>query len=152
DPGAGRRADRARGREEPLPRLHLARHRRRPPLSARLPAAVRDGDAPLEPRARGGERGGTMTEGHADEPRIRPGTPREIGLVNAAIARLIGVASGGKSPNVFTTLARHRGLFRRWLVFASGLMPGGKLRRAETELVILHVAREMGCEYEWDHH
>lgn len=31
-------------------------------------------------------------------------------------------------------------------------MPGGKLRRAETELVILHVAREMGCEYEWDHH
>jgi alkylhydroperoxidase family enzyme len=85
-------------------------------------------------------------------PRVTPGGVREIGLVNATIARVIGVASGGKSPHVFTTLARHRSLFRRWLVFAAGLMPGGKLKRAETELVILHVARSMGSEYEWDHH
>lgn len=93
-----------------------------------------------------------MSDPHAIAPRIGPGRTREIGLVNAAIARLIGLASGGKSPNVFTTLARHRGLFRRWLVFASGLMPGGKLKRAETELLILYVARAMRCEYEWDHH
>jgi alkylhydroperoxidase family enzyme len=85
-------------------------------------------------------------------PRVAPGGVREIGLVNAAIARAIGFASGGKSPHVFTTLARHRSLFRRWLVFAAGLMPGGKLKRAETELIILHVARSMGSEYEWDHH
>jgi AhpD family alkylhydroperoxidase len=53
---------------------------------------------------------------------------------------------------VFRTLGRHRGLFRKWLVFAGGLMPGGKLRRSETELVILSVAQTMGCAYEWDHH
>ena len=84
--------------------------------------------------------------------RVRPGTVREIGVLNASIARILGLATGGKSPNVFTTLARHRPLFRKWLFFASGLMPGGILKRAETELVILCVARLMRCEYEWDHH
>jgi alkylhydroperoxidase family enzyme len=84
--------------------------------------------------------------------RIPPGGPREIGRVNAAIARLIGAATGGRPPNVFTTLARHRRLFRRWLRFAGALMPGGLLPRAESELVILRVARNCGSEYEWGHH
>jgi alkylhydroperoxidase family enzyme len=82
-------------------------------------------------------------------PRIRPGSRREIGLVNAGIVRLLGLATGGRPPNIFTTLARHHGLFRRWLWFAGALMPGGKLPRIETELVILRVAHNTGCEYEW---
>jgi AhpD family alkylhydroperoxidase len=85
-------------------------------------------------------------------PRIAPGTRRQLGLLNAGIARLAGVATRGKPPHIFTTLGRHRGLFRRWLWFAGGLMPGGKLPRAETELVILRVAHNTGCEYEWSHH
>ncbi|MCW5831669.1 MAG: carboxymuconolactone decarboxylase family protein [Labilithrix sp.] len=84
--------------------------------------------------------------------RIAPGAPGDIGVVNALVTRAIGLATGGRAPNVFTTLARHRRLFRRWLVFAAGLMPGGTLARTETELVILHVARRMACEYEWRHH
>jgi len=84
--------------------------------------------------------------------RIRPGTRREIGWVNAGIVRVLGLATGGRPPNIFTTLARHRGLFRRWLWFAGGLMPGGKLPRVETELVILRVAHNTGCDYEWGHH
>ena len=32
------------------------------------------------------------------------------------------------------------------------LMPGGKLPREETELVILRVAHNTRCEYEWGHH
>jgi alkylhydroperoxidase family enzyme len=60
--------------------------------------------------------------------------------------------TGSEPPNVFTTLARHRRLFRRWLRFAGALMPGGVLRRAETELLILRVAHNCGCEYEWRHH
>jgi alkylhydroperoxidase family enzyme len=84
--------------------------------------------------------------------RIRPGTRREIGLVNAGIVRVLGLATGGPPPNIFTTLARHHGLFRRWLWFAGALMPGGKLPRAETELVILRVAHNAGSEYEWGHH
>jgi len=86
------------------------------------------------------------------EPRIGPGGRGEIGLVNAAIVRVLGLATGGRPPNVFTTLARHRGLFRRWLWFAGGLMPGGKLPRVDTELVILRVAHNTGCDYEWGHH
>jgi AhpD family alkylhydroperoxidase len=87
-----------------------------------------------------------------DQPRIPPGGHPRIGPLNAAIVWAIGRASGGRPPNVFTTLARNRGLFRRWLFFAGGLMPGGKLPRADTELVILRVSDNTGCAYEWSHH
>jgi alkylhydroperoxidase family enzyme len=85
-------------------------------------------------------------------PRIAPGDASEIGRLNAAIGRVVGAAAGGRAPNVFTTLARHRRLFRRWLRFAGALMPGGTLPRAESELVILRVAHNCGSEYEWSHH
>lgn len=88
----------------------------------------------------------------AGGPRIAPGSAREIGRINAGIARAIGVATRSGPPNVFTTLARHRRLFRRWLRFAGALMPGGRLPRADTELVILRVAHATGCAYEWHHH
>lgn len=85
-------------------------------------------------------------------PRIAPGTPRDIGRLNALIVRVLALGTGGRPANVFTTLARHRGLFRRWLMFAGGLMPGGRLPRADTELLILRTARNCDCEYEWRHH
>ncbi len=65
---------------------------------------------------------------------------------------MLGAATGGGPPNIFTTLARHRRLFRRWLRFAAVLMPGGKLPRADSELVILRVAHNCGSEYEWAQH
>jgi alkylhydroperoxidase family enzyme len=85
-------------------------------------------------------------------PRIGPGTPAEIGRVNFLVARVLGLAMGSGPPHIFTTLARHRGLFRRWLRFAGALMPGGSLPRADTELLILRTANNAGCEYEWRHH
>lgn len=88
----------------------------------------------------------------APSPRIAPGGRREIGLVNTVVVRVAGAVIGRPVPNVFTTLARHPGLFRRWLVFAGGLMPGGTLPREETELAILRVARNTDCAYERDHH
>ncbi|MBA3807026.1 MAG: carboxymuconolactone decarboxylase family protein [Solirubrobacterales bacterium] len=84
--------------------------------------------------------------------RIPPGTRAEIGAVNFAITRLLGAATGGAPPNLFTTLARHRSLFRRWLRFAGALMPGGLLPREDSELLILRVAHNCGCDYEWHHH
>jgi alkylhydroperoxidase family enzyme len=68
------------------------------------------------------------------------------------VARVAGLATGGAAPNIFTTLGRHRRLFRRWLPFAGALMPGGTLPRADTELLILRVAHNCGSEYEWRHH
>src|SRR3954468_7280245 len=86
-------------------------------------------------------------------PRVAPGGPREIGPVNAALCRAIGLATPGRRPpRVFTTLARHRRLFRAWLRFAGRLMPRGTLPRADTELVILRVSVMCGCDYEWGHH
>lgn len=90
--------------------------------------------------------------GGGQTPRIGPGSRRQIGLVNAGIARILGIATGGPPPRIFTTLARHRRLFRRWIRFAGALMPGGRLPREDTELVILRVAHNTGCEYEWSHH
>jgi alkylhydroperoxidase family enzyme len=89
---------------------------------------------------------------NAAAPRVTPGGRAELGLVNAAIARVAGAASGGPPPHIFTTLGRHRGLFRRWLLFAGALMPGGRLPRPDSELVILRVAHNCASDYEWSHH
>jgi AhpD family alkylhydroperoxidase len=91
----------------------------------------------------------SMDEG---SPRIGPGERADLGWLNFGIAKLAGLATRGSPPRIFTTLGRHRGLFRRWLWFAAALMPGGKLPRADAELLILRVAHNSGCEYEWAHH
>ncbi len=86
-------------------------------------------------------------------PRVPPGDRGDVGFTNAFIIDVIRRgARTQRAPNLFTTLARHRRLFRGWLLFAGGLMPGGKLPRADTELVILRVAHNCDCEYEWRHH
>ena len=86
-------------------------------------------------------------------PRIAPGTRREIGALNWGIARLLGIASGSSARRTCSPRSRaHRRLFRPWLRFAGALMPGGVLPRADTELVILRVAHNCGCDYEWRHH
>ena len=85
-------------------------------------------------------------------PRIPPGGRREVGIVNWVICQGAGVAAGTGPPHLFLTLGRHRRLFRGWLRFAGHLMPGGRLSRRETELVILRVAHRRGCAYELEHH
>jgi alkylhydroperoxidase family enzyme len=85
--------------------------------------------------------------------RIPPGTSRQTGILNALIARAIGVAAGTQGPPaLFTTLGRHRRLFRPWLRFAAGLMPRGALPRPDAELVILRVAVLCDSAYEWTQH
>jgi alkylhydroperoxidase family enzyme len=85
--------------------------------------------------------------------RIAPGTRAQTGLLNALIAKVIGLAAGTQGPPaLFTTLGRHRRLFRPWLRFAAGLMPRGKLPRPDAELVILRVAVLCDSEYEWTQH
>ncbi|HVY09882.1 MAG TPA: carboxymuconolactone decarboxylase family protein [Mycobacteriales bacterium] len=86
-------------------------------------------------------------------PRISPGGRRDIGLANwTMISAGARVAKVPGLPHLFTTMARHRSLFRAWLFFAGRLMPRGKLPRRETELVILRTAWRSGCDYELDHH
>jgi len=84
--------------------------------------------------------------------RVAPGGRGDVGLFTWAFSRVAGRAMGTTPPNLCLTLGRHRKLFRRWLWFAGALMPGGKLPRRETELVILRVAHLRSCEYEFEHH
>lgn len=84
--------------------------------------------------------------------RISPGGLRDNGPLIWGFSRLAGRVMGTKPPAIFTTLGRGRGLFWGWLHFAGRLMPGGKLPRRPTELVILRVATLRGCDYELSHH
>jgi alkylhydroperoxidase family enzyme len=85
-------------------------------------------------------------------PRVAPGRRADIGRLNALIVGALGLVNGGAPPNVFRTLALHRGLFRPWLRFAGRLMPGGRLPRADSELLILRTAHNCASEYEWTQH
>lgn len=85
-------------------------------------------------------------------PRIPPGRTRDTGLLVQGFARLAGRVTGTEPPGVFLTLGRHRRLFWGWLLFAGALMPGGRLTRRETELVILRVATLSGSGYELAQH
>ena len=88
-----------------------------------------------------------------DEPRIAPGGLKELGILNYGVSALAGrVIGGGTKPNIFTTLGRQRKLFRGWLYYSGKLMPGGRLPRRESELVILRIATIRECEYERRHH
>ncbi|MFF0489519.1 carboxymuconolactone decarboxylase family protein [Nocardia sp. NPDC003482] len=86
------------------------------------------------------------------QPRIEPGRLRELGPVNWLAWQVISRAAGTSDAHLFSTLGRTGGLFRGWLHYSGRLMPGGKLRRFDTELVILRVAHLRDCEYETDHH
>jgi alkylhydroperoxidase family enzyme len=93
-----------------------------------------------------------VTTPHLSDQRVSPGGLRELGLPIWAFTRLAGRVTRTGPPNVFTTLGRHRRLFWGWLHFAGRLMPGGRLPRVETELVILRVASVRGSDYELQQH
>lgn len=87
-----------------------------------------------------------------ESPRVPPAPSRELNILIRPLVAIAGRVVGGTPPNIFTTLGRHGRLFVPWLLFASRLMPGGRLPRRDTELVILRVAHNTRCRYEWDHH
>jgi AhpD family alkylhydroperoxidase len=85
-------------------------------------------------------------------PRITPGSRQATGVFAWGFARLSGLVTRTSPPNLFLTMGRAPKLFRGWLRFAGRLMPGGKLPRRDTELVILRVASLRDCTYEFEHH
>ena len=64
----------------------------------------------------------------------------DLGWRNFVVMRVLRAATGGRPAN---TLGHHQRLFRRWLRFACALMPGGRLPRVDTELLILRVAHNL---------
>jgi alkylhydroperoxidase family enzyme len=55
------------------------------------------------------------------------------------------------ATNIFATLVRAPGLFRRWLPFGGKLL-AGKLPARDRELLILRTAWNCRAGYEWGHH
>ena len=61
------------------------------------------------------------------------------------------VAVQGSASNIFTTLVRHPGLFRRWLPFGGKLL-AGRIPARQRELIILRTGWLCRAEYEWGQH
>lgn len=68
------------------------------------------------------------------------------------VASLAGRATHTEPHRIFTTLARHRRLFRRWLPLGHVLLLHGDLPRCDAELLILRTAWNCGCWYQWVQH
>lgn len=60
-------------------------------------------------------------------------------------------AAGAPAANIFTTLVRHPGLFRKWLPFGGKLL-AGKLPARDRELLILRTGWRCESPYEWGQH
>jgi 4-carboxymuconolactone decarboxylase len=58
----------------------------------------------------------------------------------------------GKDLNIFATLARHPGLFKRWSRFGGFLLYRGDVPARARELLILRTAWNCRAEYEWGQH
>jgi alkylhydroperoxidase family enzyme len=90
-------------------------------------------------------------------PRIPPLRASELPLPLRAMLNVAGKWAEKRTgtaivPDVFLLLLRHPRLFWPWLRFASRLMPYGTLERRDAELVILRVAWNCRCRYEWGQH
>jgi alkylhydroperoxidase family enzyme len=83
-------------------------------------------------------------------PRLAPLAEEEL---DAQGRELLGGAAveGAPAANIFRTLVRHPGLFRRWLPFGGKLL-AGKLPAHDREILILRTAWRCRCDYEWGQH
>lgn len=82
-------------------------------------------------------------------PRITPVHPGERSRPQQEL--LEGTIAALSDANIFSTLVRAPGLFRRWLPFAGKLL-SGKLPARDRELLILRTAWNCRASYEWGHH
>jgi 4-carboxymuconolactone decarboxylase len=99
----------------------------------------------------------TRGEHDAIDAHTRPAEPRIPPLPEADRddqARELLDQTGGEAAgatNIFATLVRHPGLFRKWLPFGGKLLVG-KLPARDRELLILRTGWNCRSDYEWAQH
>ncbi len=86
----------------------------------------------------------------------RPTAPRIPPLPASGHDEQVRELLGGVDPtavasNIFATLVRHPGLFRKWLPFGGKLL-AGRLSARDRELAILRTGWLCRSEYEWGQH
>ena len=79
--------------------------------------------------------------------------PLDEGQLDEQQRELLGgvQVDGAPASNIFATLVRHPGLFRRWLPLGGKLL-AGKLPPRDRELLILRTAVLCRADYEWGQH
>src|SRR3954467_12150208 len=85
-----------------------------------------------------------------EKPRIPPLAADERDEQQRELLGGVGALTG-PATNIFATLVRAPGLFRRWLPFGGKLL-GGKLPARDRELLILRTALNCDAVYEWSQH
>ena len=90
-----------------------------------------------------------MPTARPSTPRIAPLAPEEMDDQQSELMAQIGL--GGPTVNIFATLVRHPGLFRRWMPFGGKLL-SGRLPARDRELLVLRTGWRCRSEYEWAQH
>lgn len=88
---------------------------------------------------------------HPDAPRIAPLAPGDRDAEARELLQGVALGDTEHPLNIFATLVRHPGLFRKWLPFGGKLL-AGKLSARHRELLILRTGWRCRSEYEWGQH
>src|SRR5579864_4830115 len=91
--------------------------------------------------------------GMPTRPQVRRIAPLPSEGRDPQVQELLGgaTAPGSQATNIFATLVRHPGLFRKWMPFGGKLL-AGKLPARDRELLILRTGWRCQSEYEWGQH
>jgi 4-carboxymuconolactone decarboxylase len=84
-------------------------------------------------------------------PRIAPLPPDQRDPEVEEVLTTLRAPDGGEL-NIFTTLAHHPKLLRRWAAFGGTLLAAGLLPARDRELLILRTGWRCGSPYEWGQH
>lgn len=86
-----------------------------------------------------------------DGPRIAPLPPDQRDDRTQELLASMGLG-GDEDMHLFTTLARHPRLLKRWSAFGGLLLFRGTLPDRDREVLILRTAANTSADYEWGHH
>lgn len=87
-----------------------------------------------------------------DTPRIPPLPIDERDERTEELLHSLRFDPDAEDMNLFTTLAHHPRLLKRWSAFGGLLLAGGALSARDREVLILRTAANTGADYEWGHH
>ena len=87
-----------------------------------------------------------------DPQRIAPLPPDGRDPRTDELLRSLRFDPEAEDMHLFTTLAHHPRLLKRWSAFGGLLLAGGVLPVRDREVLILRTAANCGADYEWGHH
>jgi 4-carboxymuconolactone decarboxylase len=86
------------------------------------------------------------------KPRVEPLPESQWSEQARAVIAPTRAMAGGKVFNIFSTLAHHPELLKRWMVFANHVLVKSTLPPREREILILRIGWLCNAEYEWAQH